>query len=76
MEQTTSAELRRIGRSIRAARLALGVSQESFAELAEIDRTYVSRIELGQVNVSWDSLSRVARALRLKPSALLMSAGL
>lgn len=75
MEQTTSAELRQIGKAVRTGRLALGVSQETFAERADIDRTYVSRIELGQVNVSWDLLSRLARALGLKPSVLLAQAG-
>jgi hypothetical protein len=36
----------------------------------------VGQIELGKVNVSWENISRVARALRLKPSELLHAAGL
>lgn len=75
MEAQTRAELRRIGKAIRAARVALGVSQENFAELAGIDRTYVSRIEQGAVNASWDIISRVARALHAKPSVLIARAG-
>jgi transcriptional regulator with XRE-family HTH domain len=76
MEDWTHAELRRIGRAVRAARHELQLSQEDFAERADIHRTYVTRIELGKVNVSWENISRVSRALRMKPSALLLQAGL
>ena len=58
------------------ARLEAKLSQEDFAERAEIHRTYVSSIELGKVNVSWENISRLARALHLRPSALLAMAGL
>jgi transcriptional regulator with XRE-family HTH domain len=76
MEDKTRAELRKIGDAIRSARGAAGISQERLAELAEIDRTYVGRIENGRQNVSWASLSRIARALRKKPSGLIADAGL
>lgn len=76
MEEWTYLELRRIGKAIRAARNSLGVSQEDFAEMADIHRTYVTRIELGKVNVSWENISRIARALKEKPSVLLARAGL
>ena len=76
MEAITRAELRRIGKAIRAARQGLKVSQEKFAEMADIDRTYISRIELGDVNLSWEITARIARALRVKPSTLLHRAGL
>lgn len=76
MEDHTRAELKKLGKAIRAARLALGASQETFAEMASIDRTWVSRIEQGQVNMSWESISRMARALKVRPSALIVDAGL
>lgn len=76
MEDATHAELRRIGKAVRAARHEMGLSQEDFAEHADIHRTYVGCIERGEVNVSWENISRVARALRVKPSELLRSAGL
>lgn len=71
MAETTQVELKRIGLTIRRARTALGYSQERFAEKANIHPTYVSRIERGRVNLSWDILSQCARGLRLKPSKLL-----
>lgn len=76
MEDITRAELRRIGKTIRTARHEADLSQEAFAERADIDRTYVGRIENGTVNVSWENISRVARALKLKPSTMLARAGL
>jgi transcriptional regulator with XRE-family HTH domain len=76
MEDWTHAELKRLGRAIRAARLEMRLSQEDFAERADIHRTYVGQIELGKVNVSWENISRVARALKQRPSELIAAAGL
>jgi transcriptional regulator with XRE-family HTH domain len=76
MEDWTKPELRRIGNAIRVARHALKLSQEDFAERADIHRTYVGMIELGKVNVSWENISRVARALGVRPSQLIAAAGL
>lgn len=73
---STHAERRRIGLSVRKARLALGLSQERLAEKADLHMSYVSRMELGKVNISWRVLSQCARALRVRPSALLIEAGL
>ena len=76
MEEWSHVELRRLGRAMRVARHELGLSQEDFAEVAEIHRTYVTRLENGKVNVSWEIISRVARALRMKPSTLIARAGM
>lgn len=76
MEHSTHAELRRLGAAIRAGRQEMKLSQEDFAERCEIHRTYIGAIERGEPNVSWENISRVARALRVKPSALIARAGL
>jgi transcriptional regulator with XRE-family HTH domain len=68
-------QLKALGVAIRDARLALRVSQEDFGELADLHRTYVGQIERGEKNISFVNLSRVARALSLKPSELLRKAG-
>lgn len=69
-------ELRRIGAVLRAARLEARFSQETLAELASIDRTYVGRIENGRINFTWDTFTRIARALKVKPSDIIRRAGL
>lgn len=70
------AELRALGDAIRARRLNLGVSQEDFAELCDLHRTYIGQLERGEKNVSFTNVLRVARAFRVKPSALLSQARL
>ncbi|MDO8543761.1 MAG: helix-turn-helix transcriptional regulator [Opitutaceae bacterium] len=69
-------ELRSLGNAIRAERAKLGVSQEDFAEICDLHRTYIGQLERGEKNVSFTNVLRVARAFRLKPSALLSRAGL
>lgn len=61
----------RLGHVVRERRLAKGISQEAFAELAEFDRTYVSLIERGGRNPSFTNLCRLAHALGTTPSELL-----
>ncbi len=59
------------GIAIRRRRHKLNLSQEDFAEKANIHRTYVSSIELGKVDVGIGTAYRIARALNLPLSKLL-----
>ena len=59
------------GMAIRRNRHKLSLSQEDFAEIADIHRTYVSSIELGQVDVGIGVAYKIARALNLPLSKLL-----
>ena len=52
-----------VARNIRRLRVARGLSQEVLAVDAEIDRTYVSRLERGLENPSVAVLERLAKAL-------------
>jgi transcriptional regulator with XRE-family HTH domain len=63
-----------LGEVIRRHRLAAGYSQETLAELSGLHWTYVSEIETGKVNISVNVLRRLACALQLKPSELLVQA--
>lgn len=76
MAATGKIELRALGDAIRAQRAKLGVSQEDFAELCEVHRTYIGQLERGEKNVSFTNVLRVAKAFHLRPSALLARAGL
>ncbi len=68
--------LRALGDTVREGRKARGESQEDFAEVCGLHRTYIGQVERGEKNVSFSNLLRVAKALRLKPSVLLSKAGL
>jgi len=61
----------RLGNRVRKERLALGLSQERFAELAGVHRTYVGMIERAEKNITLTNLAKLARALRIDPSELL-----
>lgn len=75
-QETTESGLRRLGEAIRAKRHEMKLSQEELAELSQIHCTYLSRVERGKKNISFENILRIAQALRLKPSWLMDRAGL
>ncbi len=64
------------GIAVRRYRHKLGLSQEEFAEKADIHRTYVSDIELGKVEVSIRVAGKIAKGLGLSLSKLIREAEL
>lgn len=56
----------RIGLVLRKRREALEISQEDFAELVEMHRTYYSSIERGLKNIRIETLERLCSALRVR----------
>ncbi len=69
-------ELASLGAAIRSARKEAGLSQEALAVDAELDRSYMGGVERGEHNLTLMNLCRISKALRIKPSTLLMEAGL
>lgn len=61
--------------NLRRARLAAGMSQEELADVAGIDRTYVSALERCRYAASIDVMERLATALRVAPATLLEDVG-
>jgi transcriptional regulator with XRE-family HTH domain len=62
------------GTAVRRRRHRLNLSQENFADKAEIHRTYVSSIELGKVDVGIGTAYKIAAALNLPLSKLIKEA--
>ena len=73
MAQPRHVLLRTIGLAIRTRRRARGLSQESLAALAELDRSYMSSVERGLRNISVLNLARIAAALETSVWELLGS---
>jgi transcriptional regulator with XRE-family HTH domain len=63
----------RFGRAVRQKRHKLRVSQEAFADLCGLDRTYIGGIERGERNVALLNIEKIARALKLSLSELFRS---
>ena len=55
----------RFGKAVRQRRHKLGVSQESFADMCQLDRTYIGGIERGERNVALVNIEKIAKTLRL-----------
>lgn len=55
---------------LRALRHERGLSQEQLADLAGLDRTYVSSCETGRRNVTLRTICRLSAALDVDPGAL------
>jgi len=70
MTKFHSAAAAEIGRRIRLARHALGISLEDLGELAEVNWTTIGKIERGASSPTVESLIRIATALEVDPGAL------
>lgn len=52
-----------VAENIRSRRQSLELSQEAFADICGLHRTYIGAIERGERNVTVNTLARVAEAL-------------
>ena len=62
----------RIARCIRRLRLSRGLSQEALAQKSGLSPRHLQKLEAGQVNVTVESLSKVASALEVDISQLFL----
>ena len=58
------------GQTIRKIRLSKDISQERFADLCDLHRTYISDVEFGKRNVSLENIDKMAKALDITISGL------
>jgi transcriptional regulator with XRE-family HTH domain len=61
------------GENLKNFRKERNISQEEFAFKAELDRTYISGLECGKRNPTLKILVKLANALDMKPSELLLN---
>lgn len=72
MHAVSQTDLQRFGARVRAERERLGISQEELADRAGVHRTYLGGVERGERNLGVLNLLRIARALHVDPSSLLI----
>jgi transcriptional regulator with XRE-family HTH domain len=62
---------RDLGHNLRRLRLERGLSQESFAAVLDVHRTYMGGVERGERNLTLRSVERLADHLGVSPLELL-----
>ena len=62
-----------LGRNLRAYRKAHNLSQEGFADIMGVHRTYMGGLERGERNLTLRSLERIATRISIDPVQLLDS---
>lgn len=68
---TIKSTLKKFGDKVRKERHKKGLSQEEFASIAGVHRTYIGMIERGEKNITLNNIEKIAKALGMKPSELI-----
>ncbi len=63
---------RAVGRNLRALRLERGLSQEEFAHVLGVHRTFMGGVERGERNLTLRTVERLADSLGVDPRTLLI----
>lgn len=64
--------IRTFGVNVKKYRVSMGLSQEKFAEVCGLHRTYISSIERFNRNVSLENVQKIAEALNIEAYRLLI----
>jgi transcriptional regulator with XRE-family HTH domain len=65
-----------VAANTREAREDLGLTQQDLADRSKLSRRYVQKIESGTVNVTVETIARLAQALKVEPADLVQRARL
>ena len=56
----------KFGQKVRQERLKRKFSQEEFADIAGVHRTYIGMIERAEKNITLENIEKIAKALNIK----------
>ena len=54
-----------LGQRVKELRQKAGMSQEELADLAQLDRTYITSVERGKRNISIVNIEKLSKALKI-----------
>ena len=57
-----------VGKRVKELRNKIGISQEELADIAELDRTYITSVECGKRNISIVNIEKLTKALNVSLS--------
>lgn len=60
------------GKNLRKYRTERKISQEKFAEMCALHRTYISDVERAQRSISLGNIQKIANALKIEPYKLFL----
>lgn len=63
--------LKSFGDKVRQERLKRQLSQEEFAELVGLHRTYIGMVERGEKNITLKNIEKIAKALEISLDELM-----
>ena len=55
----------KFGNKVKLLRNKSGISQEKFALMIDMDRTYLSSVEKGKRNISIENINKIAKGLKI-----------
>jgi len=58
------------GKQVRTLRMERGISQEQLAELSDVHRNQIGRVERAELKLSFDAVIRLSIGLKVKPEEL------
>ncbi|MBI2309640.1 helix-turn-helix transcriptional regulator [Candidatus Collierbacteria bacterium] len=61
----------KFGQKVREERLKQKLSQEQFADIVGVHRTYIGMIERAEKNITLENIEKIAKALKIRISDLL-----
>ena len=61
-----------VAQNVRSMRIQRKLRQIDVAELTDLPRTYISHLEKGEVNITVETIERIAVALNVNPLVLLV----
>lgn len=73
IRQSDKANLKKLGAQIKKLREAKKLSLRELSYACDIDNSKISKIEKGQINITFTTMLQLAKALETEPSELLMT---
>jgi transcriptional regulator with XRE-family HTH domain len=73
IRQSDKHNLKRLGLNIKKLREAKGLSFRELSYACEIDHSKISKIEKGQINITFTTILQLAKALEITPSELVLA---
>jgi transcriptional regulator with XRE-family HTH domain len=73
IRQSDKNNLKKLGSQIKKLRESKKLSLRELSYACDIDNSKISKIEKGQINITFTTILQLAKALEVEPSELLMA---